>query len=301
MTTLSSLNQQFGIDDRLVFVAGPGDLPVARVRNDFAIAEIALLGAHVLSYQPHDTEPVLWVSSQSNFAVGKPIRGGIPVCWPWFAGHPTDSNKPAHGFVRTALWTVLDTRTTRDDRTEIELGFESNEDTLSLWPHPFALRLRVTVGPALTVTLFTCNTGDEPFNFTGALHTYFHVGDAAQIAIHGLDGVDYLDKVDGMARKTQQGPVEITGFTDRVYLDTDGECIIEDPVLKRKVHIEKAGSATTVVWNPWRVAAPRLPDFADDEYPSMVCVETAKAADDVETIAPAEEHHLTAHIWVDGQ
>ncbi|MEZ4640681.1 MAG: hypothetical protein R2856_37945 [Caldilineaceae bacterium] len=206
MTTLSSLNQQFGIDDRLVFVAGPGDLPVARVRNDFAIAEIALLGAHVLSYQPHDTEPVLWVSSQSNFAVGKPIRGGIPVCWPWFAGHPTDSNKPAHGFVRTALWTVLDTRTTRDDRTEIELGFESNEDTLSLWPHPFALRLRVTVGPALTVTLFTCNTGDEPFNFTGALHTYFHVGDAAQIAIHGLDGVDYLDKVDGMAAKPSKAP-----------------------------------------------------------------------------------------------
>jgi len=298
VTTLASLNEQFGIDDHLVFAAGPGDLPTVRVRNEFAAAEISLLGAHVLSYQPHGTEPVLWVSSQSNFAVGKPIRGGIPVCWPWFAGHPLDSNLPSHGFVRTALWTVLASRTTRDERTEIELGFESNADTLALWPHRFALRLRVTVGPALTVTLFTCNTGDELFSFTGALHTYFHVGDVAQIAIHGLDGSDYLDKTDNMARKTQHGPVHISGYTDRIYLDTDSECIIQDPVLNRHIHIEKAGSATTVVWNPWQMAA-RMPDLADDEYPGMLCVETAKAADDVETVAPGEEHHLTAHIWVD--
>ncbi len=296
---LSSLNERFGLDG-LVFVNGPGDLPTAQVSNQHASAQISMLGAHVLSYQPHGEEPVLWMSEQSGFSVGQPIRGGIPVCWPWFAGHPVDSSKPSHGFVRTALWEVLKTQTTDDGSTEIEFGTGSNAETQKLWPHPFSLRLLVTVGPSLTVTLVSRNNGPSEFSFTGALHTYFNVGDAAQIAIHGLDGVDYLSKSEGMVRKTQHGPVQISGLTDRVYLDTEATCVIQDPVLKRSVHVEKSGSRTTVVWNPWSTAAPRLPDFPNDGYPGMVCVETAKALEDVAYVPAGEEHWLTARIWVTG-
>ncbi|MBX2996922.1 MAG: D-hexose-6-phosphate mutarotase [Caldilineaceae bacterium] len=297
--SLQRLNQRFALADALSFVAGPGDLPTARIHNRHARAEICLLGAHILSFQPHGEEPVLWMSRESNFAVGKAIRGGIPVCWPWFAGHPTDSSKPSHGFVRTALWSVTDTRNLANGETQIELGIESNEETLALWPHRFELRLRATVGTTLTVELISHNPGEEAFTYTGALHSYFTVGDSTEIAIHGLADGDYLDKTESFARKTQRGPIQISGPTDRIYLDTDTECVIDDPGLGRRIHIGKSNSHTTVVWNPWSSGAARLPDFGDDEYRGMVCVETARAAEDVATVPAGGEDRLTARIWIE--
>lgn len=297
--SLQTLNQRFGLADQLTFVAGPGDLPTARIHNRHARAEICLLGAHVLSFQPHGEEPVLWLSGESNFAVGKPIRGGIPVCWPWFAAHPTDSSKPSHGFVRTALWSVAATRSLEDGATQVELGIDSNDETLALWPYRFELRLTVTVGTTLTVELISRNPGEAAFRYTGALHSYFTVSDAAGIAIHGLADGDFLDKTEGFARKTQRGPIQISGPTDRVYLDTDAECVIDDPGLGRRIHIGKSNSHTTVVWNPWSSGAIRLPDFGDDEYRGMVCVETARAAEDVATVPAGGEDQLTARIWVE--
>jgi D-hexose-6-phosphate mutarotase len=297
--SLQTLNQRFSLADQLTFVAGPGDLPTARIHNEHARAEICLLGAHVLSFQPHNEEPVLWLSEESNFAVGKPIRGGIPVCWPWFAAHPTDSSKPSHGFVRTALWSVLATRTLDGGETRIELGIDSSADTLALWPHRFTLQLAATVGKTLTVELISRNPGNVDFTYTGALHSYFTVSDAAGIAIHGLADVDYLDKTESFARKTQRGPIQITQPTDRIYLDTDAECVIEDSGLGRRIHIGKENSHTTVVWNPWIAGAARLPDFGDDEYRGMVCVETARAAEDIATVLAGGEDRLTARIWVE--
>lgn len=305
--SLQTLNQRFGLADQLTFAAGPGDLPTARIHNRHARAEICLLGAHVLAFQPHGAEPVLWLSRESNFAVGKPIRGGIPICWPWFAAHPTDNSKPSHGFVRTALWSVLATRSLEDGATQIELGIESNDETLALWPHRFELRLRATVGTALTVELMvrhrgspiSHNPGEAAFRYTGALHSYFTVSDAAGIVIHGLEDTDYLDKTEGFARKTQRGPIQISQPTDRIYLDTDAECVIDDPGLGRRIHIGKSHSHTTVVWNPWISGAIRLPDFGDDEYRGMVCVETARAAEDVAIVPAGGEDRLTAQIWVE--
>jgi glucose-6-phosphate 1-epimerase len=295
---IQHLNDQFSVGENLWFEAGPGNLPVAQIRNRHASASICLLGAHVLHFQPQGQEPILWVSAHSQFREGEAIRGGIPICWPWFGPHPSDSSKPSHGIVRTRLWTVLATRMMDDGRTEIELGIESNAETLELWPCSFRLRCLITVGSELQVELVTHNSGDESLTYTGALHSYFAVSDVRQIAIRGLEGRDYLDKTDDMQRKHQSGPIHIEALTDRIYLDTRDVCILDDPGSGRLIQVAKEGSNSTVVWNPWQEKAQTLSDFGADEYPEMVCIETAKAADDMATIPPGEEHRLKAVIGV---
>ena len=293
------LNDQFAIAEHITFVASAVGLPVAEIRNSYAAASVAVQGGHVITFQPHGQHPVLWLSSLSVFERGKTIRGGIPVCWPWFGSHPTHPSLPFHGFVRTAMWQVRGTSVGLGDATEIRLGLTESETSLALWPHTFDLEIVVTVGSRLRVELIARNPGDQPFVCGGALHSYYTVGDARQIAIHGLDGCDYLDKVEGFKRKPQRGSVTFTGETDRVYLDTDATCVIDDPVLARRIGIAKAGSRTTVVWNPWAEKAKQIADFEDQEYLSMVCVETANADTDVATVAPGGEHRLSAVIGLE--
>jgi glucose-6-phosphate 1-epimerase len=293
------LNEQFAIAEHITFAASAAGLPIAEIHNSYAAASVAVQGGHVITYQPHGQQPVLWVSSLSAYELGKTIRGGIPVCWPWFGTHPTDPSKPFHGFVRAAMWQVRGTSVGLGDATEIRLGLTESEDSLAFWPHVFDLEIVVTVGAQLRVELIARNPGEQPFVCGSALHTYYTVGDAQQIAIHGLDGCDYLDKVEGFKRKSQHGPVTIEGETDRVYLDTDATCVIDDPALGRRIGIAKAGSRTTVVWNPWAEKAKQIADFDDHEYLSMVCVETANADTDVATVAPGGEHRLSAVIGLE--
>jgi D-hexose-6-phosphate mutarotase len=290
------LNEQFAIAQHITFAASAAGLPIAEIHNSHAAASVALQGGHVITFQPHGQQPVLWVSSLSAFEPGKTIRGGIPVCWPWFGAHPTDPSKPFHGFVRAAMWQVRGTSVGPADATEIRLGLTESQDSLALWPHAFDLEIVVTVGAQLRVELVARNPGEQPFVCGGALHSYYTVGDVRRIAIHGLDGCEYLDKVENFKRKTQQEPVTIEGETDRVYLDTDATCVIDDPALARRIEIAKAGSRTTVVWNPWAEKARPLADFGDQEYLSMVCVETANADTDIATVAPGGEHRLSAVI-----
>ncbi len=297
MRDLATLGRELGLKDHVTFAAGPGEVgPVTQVANRHATASIALQGAHVMAYRPRDHREVLWVGSQSAFRPGKAIRGGIPVCWPWFADHPTDRTKPAHGFVRAAPWRVLGTEIAADDATRVRFRLVDDEATRALWPHRFELELAVTVGPSLDVALAIRNTGDAPFTSGGALHSYFTVSDVTRVAIHGLDGCTYVDKVDRLARKAQRGAVRIDAETDRVYLDTTAECVIDDPGLRRRIVIAKAGSRSTVVWNPWRAKAASMADFGADEYPGMVCVETANAGDDVVVVPPSGEHVLRTTI-----
>ena len=295
MTTqdLEALNDQFGIHDYLAFVAGPGDgLPLAEIRSKHAAALVAVNGAQVARYQPHGAEPLLFVSRESVYGPGKSIRGGIPVCWPWFAAHPSDPSKPFHGFARTRMWQVRGSAVLEDDQVQLRLGLADDDATREIWPYAFDLELVATIGAKLRVELVARNTGEAPSTVGGALHTYFLVGDVARIAIEGLDGCAYIDKVDGGARSVQAGPVTIAGEVDRIYLDTADACVIDDPALGRRVRIAKSGSNTTVVWNPWVDKAKAMPDCADDEYRAFVCVETVNAVDDVVTLAPGGEHRL---------
>lgn len=294
----AQLDKHFGIPGQISFAAGPGGLTVAELRNPFATAQIALHGGHVLSYQPAGQAPVLWVSSQSRYEPGTAIRGGIPVCWPWFADHPSDATKPAHGFARTATWEVDQALTNAWGAGQLRLRLEPNAATRALWPFSFRLELVVTVGAALEVELVANNTGEEPLRCTAALHSYFAVRDAAQVRVRGLEGRRYIDKVDGGRTKVQDGAVTISGEVDRVYLDSDGPCAIEDPVAGQRIEIAKSGSRSTVVWNPGPEKAQRMRDFGDQEYRETVCVETANAGDDVVTVAPGGEHRLRAAINV---
>ena len=294
--SIQELNDRFAIADQVSFATGPGGFPVMSVRNAHADAAIALQGADVTSFQPHGQEPVLFLSRHAAYAPGKAIRGGIPICWPWFGPHPTDPTKPDHGFARTRPWSVLDTMAMPNGATRVRLGLTDDAETRALWPHAFSLELAVTVGATLEVALVTRNTGREAFVCSGALHSYFRIGDVTASMIQGLEGTPYVDKVDGGRLKVQQGPVTIAGETDRVYTDTTASCLIVDPTLGRRVTVAKRGSRSTVVWNPWRDKARRLADFGDDEYTEMVCVEVANAGADTVTVAPGGEHHLGTTI-----
>jgi glucose-6-phosphate 1-epimerase len=289
---LQAIADQFAISDYVTFGAGPEGLPMAELRNKHASALVAVQGGHVARFQPHGAEPVLWVSRLSSYAAGQAIRGGIPVCWPWFAQHPSDPTKPFHGFARMAMWQVRGTSVLEDDFSQLRLGLADSERTYEIWPYAFDLELIVTVGPELNVELISRNTGETPFVVGGALHSYFQVGDVSCVSIHGLEGCSYIDKVDGGQQKTQAGPIAIGMETDRIYLDTATECVIDDPALGRRVRVGKAGSRTTVVWNPWIEKARLMPDCGDEEYLNFVCVETANAVDDVFEIVPGGEHRL---------
>jgi glucose-6-phosphate 1-epimerase len=294
---IDDLNRDFSFDE-LTFTTGQGDLILAEIKNKFATASISLMGAHLLSFQPKNSEPVLWMSPASNFAEGKPIRGGIPICFPWFADHPSDKTKPLHGFVRLKYWNVSETESLEDGRTKIVLSISDDSSSHEIWPFSFECTFTVIVGSECDIELKITNTDSGTINFTDALHTYFFAGNAADITIKGLDKTDYIDKTDNFIRKTQHGDIAITSETNRIYCDTAAESVIIDPVLKRKIHVRKKGSNTTVVWNPW-LKASDMKDMTPESYQNMVCVETVNAVDDNIELSPGSEHVIAATISIE--
>jgi len=294
MSKLEQMNGQFGIAGQLRFVNGPGDMPVAEIHNDLGQASLALQGAHVLGFQASGQQPIIWMSDEATYAPGKSLRGGVPVCWPWFGPHASDSNLPGHGPARTVDWEPIASEALSDGHTGISFELVETEKTSQQCPHPLRVRLHVTVGSNLVLTLETTNLGDTPFTLGEALHTYFLVGDVRRAQVEGLDGCTYIDKMDGGARKQQHGPVSISAEADRIYLGTGNHAEIVDPAMDRKIVIKSAGSASMVVWNPWIETAEKMGDLGPDGYLKMLCVETANAADDVVQLAPGATHRMLA-------
>ena len=292
---LEQLNAQFGSRDFVTFVAGPGGLPMAELHGAHSRALVSVQGGQIVRFQPHGAAPLLWVSRLSSYAAGRSIRGGIPVCWPWFAQHPSDPSKPFHGFVRSRMWQVRGTCVI-DDAVQLRLGIADDEATRAIWPHAFDLELLATAGPALLAELVARNTGSQPYTAGGALHSYFQVSDVEHVSIYGLDGTEYIDKVASGAHMRQVGALTIAGEVDRIYLDSTATCTIDDPQLSRRIQVSKANSHTTVVWNPGAEKARAMADCADDEYRDFVCVETANAVDDVYVLAPGGEQRLSLTI-----
>ena len=296
MSQIAELSARFAIADRLRFVELAEDFIVAEVTTPEARARIALQGAHVMDYQIGEEAPLIWLSRDARFAPGKSIRGGVPVCWPWFGPHASNASLPGHGFARTVPWTLVEARLLPDSRLQLAFELIESETTRAQWPHACTLRNTITVGPELEVALTTTNTGTQPFTLGQALHTYFTVGDVAQAGVLGLDGCEYLDKVDGGARKRQSGALGFSQETDRIYLATRGHCVIQDPALAREIVITSTGSRSTVVWTPWAEKAAKMGDFGADGWKGMLCVENANAADDVVQLAPGETHCLAAQF-----
>ncbi len=294
-TDIAVLNSCFGIDDQVVFKTISEHFSIVEIDNAHASASISLQGAHLMSWVPKGGEPVIWMSQEASFESGKPIRGGIPVCWPWFGDHSANSSLPAHGFARTALWEVIQTEALKDDTTLIAFRLIQEGGNHDGWPYSAELEIHFIIGDSLKIDLVTRNTGKSAITVGDALHTYFAVSDVRNITINGLDGCPYLDKVDGSEQKKQQvGDVQFDQETDRIYLESTEDCVIDDPGLKRRIRISKLNSESTIVWNPWIEKSERMGDLGKDGYLNMVCVESANAADDVVLIAPGEKHHL----WV---
>ena len=292
--SLADLNTRFGINEQLKFIEGPNGLVFAEIDNALGTSYICLQGAHITTFRPKDqVEPVIWVSKFAKFAPGKSIRGGAPVCWPWFGAHATEASFPGHGFARTVMWEVTQSAALPSGETEITLALLENEQTRTQWPHKSRVELNVVVGKSLKASLDTTNLGDAPIQIGEALHTYFQISDIEAVQVTGLENTVYLDKVGEATRRTQNGPITFTGEVDRVYVDTESTCYIVDPAYERRIKIAKSGSRSTVVWTPWNEKADKMGDFGPDGWRQMVCVESVNALENVVIVAAGETHRMS--------
>ena len=293
------LNFDLGIAGALEFVEGADGLPMIKIDTPQAQAKIAMHGAHVLSFQPKSAaNDVLFLSDKARYEPGVAIRGGIPICWPWFSGQKPHPDLQTHGFARTRIWQLASTRQ-KGDTIVVRLTLEDDAETRKLWNHAFNLTLEIRVSETLSLSLTTENTGSSGFYFTQALHTYFAVGNIAQTKLKGLTGVEYIDAVgDENKRFIQTDTVKIDNEIDRVYTGFSGVVSIEDAALARKINVTSAGSQTTVVWNPWQAIATEMQDLNDDDYQRFVCVETVNTNDDVITLQAGQSHTMTANYVV---
>jgi len=278
---------------------GPGGLERLALSAPEGEAIVTLQGGHVTHFQPRGERPVLWVSAESRFEAGKPIRGGVPICFPWFGPKAGAPEAPLHGFARILAWTIRAVTPEADGSLRAVLELSAEAAARGGFPRELSLSLAVTVGRSLRMELTARNVDSAAVAFEEALHSYFAVSDVRQARVRGLEGVPYVDKTAGMARQPGASePIAIAAETDRVYLGTTGTVTIEDPGWKRRIVVAKSGSSTTVVWNPWIAKAKAMPDFGDDEWSGMVCVETANAMDDAVTLAPGASHVMTATLEV---
>jgi glucose-6-phosphate 1-epimerase len=293
----ASLNTRFAIPGVARIVAGNGGLPKVEITSAQASADIYLHGAQVTSWRPAGSEEMIFVSGQSRWEDGRAIRGGVPVCFPWFRAKADDAKAPSHGFVRTKAWELISIA--QEGETVVAaLATASDEATRRWWPYDFRLVHRITVGAELQMELIMKNTGSVPLKFEEALHTYHRVGDARLMSVAGLDGVTYLDNMDGNSEKVQSGDVTLSRGTDNAYLNTQGAAEVIDPVLRRRIRTGKTGSNTTVVWNPWQEGAKALADLGDDEWQAMACVEASNILANAVSLEPGEEHAMIATITV---
>jgi glucose-6-phosphate 1-epimerase len=293
----SVLDQTVEIPGVAEIQTGNGGLPKVRITTAEAVGEIYLLGAHLAAWKPANSQDVIWLSEKSWWQAGKSIRGGVPLCFPWFGPKKDDPQAPGHGFARIRQW-QLDSIAQEDRAVTVNLFTKSDASTKAWWPADFELRYQVTFGAKLVLRLELTNTGESMLRAEEAFHTYFCVGDVRHARVNGLDGVRYIDRIDGAKEKKQEGAITIMGETDRLYLNATGTAEIEDPVLRRRIRVSKQGSAETVVWNPWITKSKAMPDFGDEEWPGMICLETCNVANPVE-LAPGQRHTMTATIEVD--
>ena len=293
LLNVATLNKNFGISEQLEFIQEANGLITLRIVNAYARSTIALQGAHIMTYQSTGEQPLVWLSPVAKRAQGKSIRGGVPICWPWFGAHASEPTLPAHGFARTALWQVSASEILPDGSTQIRFELPSSSIPLSQWPYPCRVTYVVTVGEKLTVELITENTGDTVFELGEALHTYFVISDVDGLSIKGMEGGTYLDKVGEAATRTQLGAIQIASEVDRIYIDTEADCLIEDAGYKRRIRIAKRGSRTNIVWNPWVEKSARMGDFGSDlGYRGMVCVESGNAASNTVNVVPGGTHSI---------
>jgi glucose-6-phosphate 1-epimerase len=253
----------------------------------------------VTSYKPHNSQEVLWMSPQSNFEPGKPIRGGIPVCFPWFGLHKTDSDKPQHGFARLMYWEVVETAGNPKEETEIRMQLCSSNATKVFWPHDFCAELTIVVGSNLELSLKITNPSGNSFDYTCALHSYYNISSIENIAIMGLHSALYHSQLEPGEFIQEDQKIEIRKAETRHYHNTEATCLLEDPDFKRKILIAKTGSKITTVWNPGAATCANIDDLPNNGFLNFVCIEAVNAFENVITLAPKESHTTSVRICLE--
>jgi D-hexose-6-phosphate mutarotase len=285
--------QTMEIPGRVLFSEGNGDLSRLEITTAASTAEIYLHGAQITHFQKKNEPPVLFMSQLSRFSHETPIRGGIPIIFPWFGPR---EGQAAHGFARTQEWDLREVAQLPTGAVQLRLTLPDSP-AAALFPK-YSAEYIVTVGQTLAAELIVANLSpQQDLTFENCLHTYFQVGDIAAVSITGLKGTDYLDQVDHFARKTERAEhIKISQEVDRIYLESASTVEIHDSHLHRRIRIEKSGSLSTVVWNPWVAKSQRMPDFGDDEFHRMVCVESGNVADNRLTLPSGKSASLRVEI-----
>lgn len=278
---------------KVAFIDGRGELPMLEVSTAWSTAEIYLHGAHVTHFQKKGDSPLLFLSQCSRFGENEPIRGGIPVIFPWFGPR---EGMPQHGFARLKAWELKEVVPAKDGSVSVRLCLPEYPEA-SAFP-PFSVDYVVTVNESLGLELLVTNKSrDEAFTFENCLHTYFEVGDISSVSVRGLKGITYRDKVANFAEKKEAGDaIRVSSEVDRIYQNTAETVEILDQKIGRKIRIEKHGSVSTVIWNPWIAKAQQMPDFGNDEYQRMICVETGNVAANSIRLPPNETSRLSMKL-----
>lgn len=264
------------------------NINIVRIDHPKARAAISLFGGHVISYQPANEQDTIWMSDKVILSGEKPLRGGIPVCWPWFG----KAAEPAHGFARNKQWQINQHRE-NEQGVVLSLGLTDDEHSRAIWPYQFNLELRVEVTDSLKISLITTNLSNESFEFGGALHSYFAVADINQTEVNALGdhytefGSDYAST--GIATFSQE--------VDRIYTKPEAVTCISDHANQRTIEVTHAGNSSVVVWNPWQALSTSMADMADDGYQTMVCVESALHERSIK-LESQQSHSLSATIRV---
>jgi glucose-6-phosphate 1-epimerase len=280
-----------------------GELDIWQIETANAELLVAEQGAQVLSYKRTGEQPLIWLNGQADFKQGKPIRAGVPVCWPWFgnlARNPepiqqmreSDDPAPSHGLVRARNWTLAEPEV-NGDRVTLTFSLPEADGQLPGWPHAARLELKIVLADTLSLSLTTLNLGVETLHLSQALHTYFAVSDVRQVAVEEVAGLEYIETLADWEQRSQEGQLEVTGETDRIYLQTPPRLSIADTQWKRRILIDAQGSASTVIWNPWIERAAALPDMDNGGWQGMFCIETANVLGDAQALGPGESHTLT--------
>ena len=297
VSVAAELDHRFGIPGVAEVCEGNGGLPCVQITGTFGSGEIYLHGAQVTSWKPAGNDEVLFVSTKSHWQEGQAIRGGIPICFPWFRAKGDDRLAPAHGFARTKTWQI-ESIVQNEGRVSVSMFTESDEQSRRWWPGEFRLTHRVTFGPELKLELICRNTGTTPLRFEEALHTYNRVADVEQVHLQGLDSVRFLDNTNANQEKIQIGDVAIASQTDSAYMNTDSAVDLLDPRMRRRIRLQKDNSLTTVVWNPWGEGAAGLKDLGDGQWKQFLCVEASNILDSSVNLDSGQEHKMTAVLSV---
>lgn len=294
---VTELDRRFGIRDIARVREGDGGLARVEISSSRARGQMYMHGAHVTSWCHAGGDEALFLSTKSRWEEGQAIRGGIPICFPWFRGKADDPHAPAHGFVRTRSW-QLESIVETSAGVTVSMFIESDEHTRQWWPAEFRLVHRVTFGSDLSLELVCRNTGRTPLRFEEALHTYNRVADIDNVRLRGLDGTSFLDNTVSNKKKTQIGDVTIASQTDNAFINTQNTVDLLDAKMRRRIRLHKANSSTTVVWNPWQEGANGLRDLGEGEWKHFLCVEASNIIGSAVQLAPGQEHTMSAVLNV---